>query len=143
MPNTHLADATMRLEPEDRAPSSDDVARAAAEGTLALAYEQRTANLVAFLTLAAREGWALDADARTMRTQIVEALDLATVAELIDGTYKTPAERHEEIIGRAVGAERNRITGALMSNSKALGWDTDEMGLLAIIKPLIFGADDA
>ena len=90
-----MADATERLAGDDRAPSSDDVARAAAEATLALAYEQRTANLIAFVTLAHREGWAQDADARTMRGMIVEALDLATIAELIDGTYKAPAPKRD------------------------------------------------
>lgn len=90
MPNVHLADATKRLFADGETPQDRDVERAAAEGVLALAYEQRTANLIAFLSLAEREGWGEDADGRTMRAQIVEALDLADIADLIDGRYKMP-----------------------------------------------------
>ncbi|MFI2563050.1 hypothetical protein [Paenarthrobacter sp. NPDC018779] len=44
MSNTHLDQAKSRL----RNGTPNEVARAQAEATLALAYEQRTANLIAF-----------------------------------------------------------------------------------------------
>jgi hypothetical protein len=55
-----------------------------AEAQLALAYEQRTANLIALLQLANVEGWAKSADAEIARQQVIEALDIATIEEIVD-----------------------------------------------------------
>lgn len=124
-----MADATERLASDDRAPSSDDVARAAAEASLAIAYELRTANNIAMLELAAREGWGHDADGRTLRTMIVEALDLATIAELIDGR---PVPGQEGLVSKveaghavmnAVVAERGRIMSALVQMTLSISND--------------------
>ncbi|UGL61947.1 hypothetical protein SEA_EASTWEST_64 [Arthrobacter phage EastWest] len=54
-----------------------------AESNLAIAYEQRTANMIAFLALAQKQGWADDDDAKLLQVSIIEALDLAELKELI------------------------------------------------------------
>lgn len=56
-----------------------------AESNLAIAYEQRTANLIALLQLAHAEGWSKSADAEIARAQVIEALDIASLEEIIDG----------------------------------------------------------
>lgn len=145
MPNVHLADATERLAAEDRPPSSDDVARAHAEASLAIAYELRTRNNIALLDLAVREGWADDADGRTLRTMIVEAVDLATIAELIDGR---PVPGRDEMVTKvdaglavmnAVSKDRERIMTELRRS------DVNDTIFLATedIAKVVFGRGDS
>jgi len=74
MSNQHMTQAVLRL----RNGTTNEVARAQVEATLALAYEQRTANFIAAYNgdIAKRvEGAA--AEQYPMHNQIVERLDLA------------------------------------------------------------------
>jgi hypothetical protein len=70
--NTHHARATSRLHNG----TTNEVARAQAEATLALAYEQRTANLIAFYG-DGPVGTAGDPAYAELNRQIVERLGLA------------------------------------------------------------------
>ncbi|QWY81966.1 hypothetical protein SEA_SICARIUS2_61 [Arthrobacter phage Sicarius2] len=101
MPNVHMAAATLaevQLVDTETAEVtylseeglSDETMQFSAlnriaEAQLALAYEQRTANLIELLKLAQIEGWEQDGDGRMIRAQILEALDIATIDEIIDG----------------------------------------------------------
>lgn len=137
-----MADATLRLDGTEAAPRPDDVARAHAEAALAIAYELRTRNNIALLDLAVREGWAHEADGRTLRMMIVEAVDLATLAELVDGTYQSPQDRQYLNVAQAVNAERGRIMSKLGEVARQDG-TVDEP--LAYIADVVFnkGGDGA
>ena len=91
MSNTHFRRGTLLANglqldesDEDLRPSDFNLRRAEVEAMLAQAHEQRTANLIAMLALATKEGWSDDADASEMRKQIVNNLDLVDTVDLID-----------------------------------------------------------
>lgn len=95
MPNVHIRRATLlanglpltsQIDDDNEVlkPSDFGLRRADVEATLAVAHEQRTANLIAMLALATKEGWSDDADAVEMRKQIVDHLDLVDTVDLFD-----------------------------------------------------------
>jgi hypothetical protein len=69
--NTHLDQAVSRL----RNGTHNEVARAAVEASLAVAYEQRTASLIALYESVPMPR--LGSDTQALRAQIMERLDLA------------------------------------------------------------------
>lgn len=99
-----VTDATMQLGALNRI----------AESNLAIAYEQRTSNLIALLQLANVEGWAQSADAEIARTMVIEALDIASLTEIIDGVKRGRTKQaHPDQIG-----DRRKLIGTIMNN-----WD--------------------
>lgn len=131
MPNVHMAAATL-ADAQLNAPETtetyqtdsgmtDEVMQLGAlnriaESNLAIAYEQRTSNLIALLQLANVEGWAQTADAEIARTMVIEALDIASLTEIIDGVKRG---RQKQAMPDQIG-DRRKLVATIMDNWEQL-----------------------